>query len=147
MRAATVPLLLFVVACGGEEPTAEIVSATPEALVTSDDASDDLTLVVRYEDPNGDLGTGSARVHDCRSANVTTELPVPPIANEDGVEGEIAITGEIELVLADVGAALAGPIPEACDSAGVGPGAFCVVLVDAAGNESEPACTGVLKIE
>jgi hypothetical protein len=145
--AIPIATLLFLAACTGDEPTVEIVSATPEALLTEDDANDDLTLVVRYEDPNGDLGGGVARVHDCRSESVMTELALPAIANEDGVQTEISMSGELQLVLADVGAIPEATLPEACDFGGVGPGAFCVVLVDAAGNESDPACTDVLAIK
>jgi hypothetical protein len=138
---------LLLAACAGDEPTAEIVSATPEALLPADDANDDLTLVVHYEDPNGDLGGGVARVHDCRSESVTTELSLPAIANDAGVETEISMSGELQLVLADVGVVAQGAPPEPCELGGVGAGAFCVVLVDAAGNESDPACTEVLAIK
>lgn len=145
--ASTIAALLLFAGCAGNEPTAEIVSATPEALLTDDDANDDLTLVVRYEDPNGDLGGGTARVHDCRSDGVTTELPLPAIANDHGVESEISMTGELQLLLTDVGAIAEGAPPEACEFDGAGAGAFCVVLVDLAGNESDPACTEVLAIK
>ncbi|NUO49757.1 MAG: hypothetical protein HOV80_12955 [Polyangiaceae bacterium] len=148
MKAALVTLTsLLLAACAGEVPSAEIVSATPEALMTMDDANDDLTLVVHYSDPNGDLGTGKARVHDCRSEGVTTEFALPELANWNGVELEIEMTGEIKLVLTDVGVVPEGTLPEPCEFAGVGAGAFCVVLVDAAGNESDPACTEVLAIK
>jgi hypothetical protein len=141
-------LLVGAAACGGgEEPTVEIVSSAPAALVTADDTQDDLTLRVRYEDPTGDLGGGLARVHDCRSANVTTELRIPPIANERGVDEQIAISGELELLVTDIGTAPSGGPSEVCRDAGAEAGAFCVVLVDAAGNESDAACTEVLAIE
>lgn len=147
-KAKVLAVLLCLGACGGgEEPTVEIVSSAPAALVTSDDTRDDLTLRVRYEDPTGDLGGGIARIHDCRSANVVTELTIPAIANKAGVDEQIAISGELELVVTDIGASPSGGPSEVCTSAGGEPGAFCVVLVDAAGNESDAACTETLAIE
>ena len=87
-----------------QAPSVEVVSATPDALVTTDDALDDLTIRVRYEDPTGDLGGGTARVHDCRSAAVVTELGIPTISNAVGVDEKIAISGELELVVTEPGA-------------------------------------------
>jgi hypothetical protein len=133
--------------CATEAPTAEIVEVTPDAVVAAEDAKDDLTIVVRYEDPNGDLGGGTARVHDCRSAGVVSVLDIPAIANEEGVAAEIAIEGEIDLLVPDVGGS---PLPgrsTVCEEAAAAPGAFCVVLVDAAGNESDAACTEVIRFE
>ncbi|MBL9025736.1 MAG: hypothetical protein JNL21_26310 [Myxococcales bacterium] len=131
-------------ACGeGDAPSVEILSAFPDALVPEDDTKDDLTLRVRYEDPTGDLGGGTARVHDCRSASVITELEVPAIANEGAAREGVAISGELELHVTDVGASPSGGRSETCDAAGAEPGAFCVVLVDAAGNESEPDCAEI----
>jgi hypothetical protein len=132
---------------GGEAPSVEVVSASPDALVTADDALDDLTIVVRYQDPTGDLGGGVALVHDCRSASVVTSLEIPTIANPAGVQEGIAISGELELVVTDVGTQPSAGVSEVCDTAGAQAGAFCVVLVDAAGNESEPGCTQVLAIQ
>jgi hypothetical protein len=125
----------------------EIVSASPEALVTADDARDDLTIDLRYEDPDGDLGGGIARVHDCRSDAVVTDLELAAIADDEGVAAEIAVSGRLRLLLADVGRLPAGRLPEVCASADASAGAFCVVLVDSAGNASEPACTATLRLE
>jgi hypothetical protein len=138
---------LVLAGCSGDEPSLEIVSASPEALVTADDAQDDLTIVLRYEDTDGDLGGGIARVHDCRSDAVVTDLELAAIADEEGVAAEIAVSGQLRLLLADVGGLSPGRLPEACASADASAGAFCVVLVDAAGNESEPACTAQLRLE
>lgn len=143
------PLTIFILAAGcdgGEAPSVEVVSATPDALVTTDDALDDLTIRVRYEDPTGDLGGGTARVHDCRSAAVVTELGIPTISNAVGVDEKIAISGELELVVTDVGTQPSAGVSDVCDTAGAAAGAFCVVLVDGAGNESDPGCTPVLQI-
>ncbi len=141
-------VLVLALGCGDDAaPTVEVVSATPDALVTTDDALDDLSIVVRYEDATGDLGGGVARVHDCRSATVVTDLEIPTISNAAGVDEEIAISGELELVVNDVGTQPRTGVSPVCESAGVGAGAFCVVLVDAAGHESEPGCTPVLQIQ
>ncbi len=145
--APLVLLAAWAASCATSEPFAEIVSATPESLVTSDDARDDLTLRVRYSDPDGDLGGGLLRVHDCRAATLVTELDVPPIASEPGVDAGIVMEGELTVVLSDVGAVAVPTRSSVCRSAGAPPGAFCVVLVDASGNESEPACTGALAVE
>ena len=68
-------------ACAADiAPSAEIQSATPDQLTPSDDASDDLTIALRYDDGDGDLGGGVADVYDCRADGVVTELAIPPIA-------------------------------------------------------------------
>lgn len=134
-------------ACGvSPVPTVEILEATPEALIASDDTNDDLTLKVAYSDGDGDLGQGVAHIHDCRAEGLVTTLTIPRIANDEAVAQGVPIEGELDLVLADLGAIEAAEVPPACAELGVGApegGAqvFCVVLVDAAGNESEGACS------
>ncbi len=151
-----VPAALFLLClsgCGGEvTPTVEIVSATPDELVASDDAKDDLAIVVRYADPDGDLGQGTARIHDCRAEGVVTELSIPRLANDDAVAAGASIEGELTLTVADVGAVTpSAKVPDVCADLGVGAAeggaqAFCVVLTDSAGNESEGACTKAITV-
>jgi hypothetical protein len=136
-----------VAACGSPvEPSAAIESVTPDSLTTSDDALDDLTIVVAYDDGDGDLGEGVARIFDCRADGLVTELPIPAIA-PGGVAGETRITGTLELHVNDVGAAPAGgTVPATCRDLGItempaGQAVFCVVLVDAAGHEGSGDCT------
>jgi hypothetical protein len=130
-------------ACGADPaPTAEIVEASPNELDTADDLQDDLTLVVRYVDEDGDLGGGVAEVHDCRAAGVVSQLALPPIASAEAVDEGVRIEGQLRLVVSDVGDVAPGALPEVCEDAT----AFCLVLVDTAGNRSESACTGPISI-
>lgn len=148
--------LLFAAApsgcAGSSAPTVEIIQASPEVLSASDDARDDLTITVRYFDPDGDLGQGTARIVDCRAEGLVTLLPIPRIAGDEAV-GRVPIQGEISLVVSDIGVSPAsGAVPPACAELGVeaateGAGAFCVVLVDAAGHESDAACTKTIAVE
>jgi hypothetical protein len=134
------------------EPTATVLSAAPEALVLGDDTRNDLTIVIAYEDGDGDLGHGTARIHDCRADGVVSELALPSIASEDGVDEGVAITGELELRLNDVGdVTAAAAAPAACAELGApAPAAdqvvFCVVLVDAAGTSGEGDCTAAVAL-
>ena len=138
---------------GGSVPVVEIVEATPEALSASDDGEDDLTIVVRYSDPDGDLGQGTARIFDCRAEDLVTELAIPRIANDEAVAARAPIQGEMALVVADVGAVAASEsVPAECADLGVsgpsgGAQVFCVVLVDVAGHESDGACTKPIAVE
>lgn len=141
-------------ACGAPViPTVEILEASPEALTASNDANDDLTLLVRYADGDGDLGQGIAQIHDCRAEGLVTELAIPRIANDDAVAQKVPIAGELTLVVADVGAIeAAAKVPSLCADLGVaapeeGAQVFCVVLVDAAGNESEGACSSPVVVK
>lgn len=145
-------LLVAIAACGGDDPNpiATITAATPEALAPADDTRDDLTITVRYDDGDGDLGDGLAEIHDCRADGLVTELPIPAIA-PTGVAGE-RITGTLELHVNDVGAIESTSLPEACEVLGVAELAsaetvFCVVLVDAAGHRGDGDCTGPIAIE
>jgi hypothetical protein len=129
-------------------PSVTITNATPETLVPDDDSLDDLTITVRYDDGDGDLGEGVAEVHDCRAAGLVTELPIPAIAPTTGVH----ITGTLELHVNDVGAVTSAALPETCEELGVaelGPNeaVFCVILVDVAGNRSTGDCTLPILVE
>jgi hypothetical protein len=146
--------LLFITAlaaCGGasENPSATVVSATPEELVTSDDALDDVTITVEYDDGDGDLGTGIAEIHDCRADGIITELPLPAIASPDRVGDHI--TGTLELHVNDVGAIARDAQPAVCADLGVEALAadqtvFCVVLVDKAGHRGDGDCTNPITL-
>ena len=141
-------LVLLAAGCADDPaPSATIKSATPDQLTPSDDTLDDLTIQLRYEDRDGDLGGGVADVYDCRSADVTIELPIPPIAATAGQH----ITGTLELHVNDIGDLVATAMPRPCADLGVGPLAantavFCVVLVDAAGHRGSGACTSPIAI-
>jgi len=145
-------LITALAACGGgasDTPSATVVSATPEELVTSDDALDDVTITVDYDDGDGDLGLGLAEVHDCRAAGLVTELVLPAIAS-DGRVGD-HITGTLELHVNDVGTIAPGTQPEVCAELGVESLAadqtvFCVVLVDQKGHRGDGDCTTALTL-
>jgi hypothetical protein len=150
------PLALLLVlplagaACGVDAaPSARVKTATPDRLVAADDALDDLLITVEYEDGDGDLGTGTAQVHDCRAEGLRTDLVIPVIAQE-ALIGE-PISGTLELHVNDVGALAAATVPEICrdlgvDSVGAGAAVFCVTLVDAAGHEGDGDCTGEIAV-
>lgn len=146
-------LVLALAACGGDQgpdPIATITATTPDTLVPDDDALDDLTITVRYDDGDGDLGGGIAEVHDCRADGVVTELPIPDIAPES-IIGE-HITGTLELHVNDIGLVSSTALPEVCADLGVaelagGEAVFCVLLVDAAGNRGEGDCTAAITLE
>jgi hypothetical protein len=151
MRSCLFTVLL--VACGGPDtsPSVTVEAATPEQLAPADDARDDLTITVRYDDGDGDLGTGTAEVHDCRADGLVTTLAIPAIA-PPSIEGE-HITGTLELHINDVGAVTASAaLPEVCAELGVAELAgaetvFCVLLVDAAGHRGNGDCTATIALE
>ena len=154
MKLFLIASLLATAACTGDAvtPTVEIVSASPDALVPADDSADDLTIVIRYHDPDGDLVSGVAEVHDCRADNLVTTLDIPPIASDDAVAASVPITGTLQLVVADVGDITPDRIlPAACADTTTTVTAtetpFCVILVDSADNPSPPACTAPVQIE
>jgi hypothetical protein len=109
---------------------------------------DQLTIRVSYRDADGDLGGGTAEVHDCRAESLVTRLPLPPIASEEAVQRGVTIEGELDLVVPNV--ALVDPeppLPTAC--VGQSPPRrnqtpFCVILGDTAGNRTAIGCTGAL---
>src|SRR5262249_18478205 len=128
-------------------PSATITSATPDQLMPADDALDDLTISLRYDDGDGDLGGGVAEVHDCRTDELKIELAIPPIAAERGRH----ITGTLELHVNNIGAIDADALPKACADLGVAALAantavFCVVLVDTAGHHGGGDCTQPIQI-
>ncbi len=144
--------LLATAACADDAvtPTVEIVSASPDTLVPADDSADDLTIVVRYRDPDGDLGGGVAEIHDCRADDLVTRLDIPPIASDDAVAAGVPITGTLQLVVADIGDVTPDRIPpSACadaDPATASQTPFCVILLDSATNPSPPTCTPPIQI-
>jgi len=143
MLLVSIAALAGLAACTDDpSPRATIKSATPDQLTPSDDALDDLTITLRYDDADGDLGGGVAEIHDCRAADVVTELAIPAIAGE----AHQHITGELDLRVNDIGALATGALPAECAALGVdqvAPGTvvFCVVLADAAGHRGPGACT------
>lgn len=155
MRRAALALCLALGAlagCGDEAPTVEVLSASPAELDPAIDAADDLTLRVKYADPDGDLGGGAAEVVDCRGEGLVTRLVLPAIASAEAVDEGASIEGEMTLVVTDVGVAPAAEAPPAaCAELGVGAPsggaqAFCVVLIDAAGNAGAGDCTEPIRV-
>lgn len=156
MRAISLCLAVsLLVGCGDDDPapTVEIMEVTPESLDPSSDAADDLSIVVRYADSDGDLGGGTADVHDCRAADLVTSMQIPPIASEEAVAEGVAIEGMLELVVADIGdVTVDSAAPPACADLGVeapsaGQAVFCVILTDAAGNAGVGDCTDPVAFE
>jgi hypothetical protein len=146
MRLSPWGVALACVACGGNPtPEVQIVAVSPEEIDPRNDATNDVTITVRYYDGDGDLGGGVADIHDCRTVDLVTRLDIPPIANEASA-GEVAIDGTLELLVADV-TEVAGA-GDGCMAFGVEPAglAFCVVLEDAAGHASNAACTASLAL-
>ena len=150
MKTILLTALLGAAACtDSEAPSASVVSAAPDQLVPADDALDDLVITVEYGDADGDLGGGTAEVHDCRADGLRTELPIPEIA-PDAVVGK-PIRGRLALHVNDVGAAAAGAPPAVCrelgvDQVGAGTAVFCVILVDAAGHAGDGDRTGEIAV-
>lgn len=149
----TLPLLFLaaLAACGevSDTPSVTVKSATPDQLVVTDDALDDVTITIAYEDGDGDLGTGVAEVHDCRADGVVTEVVLPAIASEDRIGDHI--TGTLELHVNDVGTIALGTQPALCADLGVpslsaDQTVFCVQLVDAAGNRGDGDCTSTIAL-
>jgi hypothetical protein len=140
--------VVAVAACSDDPaPGVTIESATPDQLVPSDDTRNDLTIAVRYDDSDGDLGGGIVDVYDCRAAAAMTELAIPQIAADRGQH----IAGTLELHVNDVGALASAALPETCDELGVAALAantavFCVVLEDAAGHRGGGDCTQPIEI-
>lgn len=145
-----IPLAVCLVAAACSDdpaPGVSIKSATPGQLVPSDDTRNDLTIAVRYDDSDGDLGGGVADVYDCRAAAAMTALAIPEIAQDRGQH----ITGTLDLHVNDIGALPGGALPDACDELGVaalaaGTAVFCVVLEDAAGHRGGGDCTQPIEI-
>lgn len=147
MLAATAGLALAACTDDDPAPRATIKAVTPDQVTASDDALDDLTITLRYDDLDGDLGGGVAEVHDCRSDGIMIALAIPPIAGAPHQH----ITGALELHVNDIAALAPGAAPEVCRGLGVGPATadaavFCVVLVDAAGHRGPGTCTRAIAI-
>lgn len=153
MRRVLVLLVLGACADPDPAPHAVVVSAAPDALVTADDARDDLTIVVEYTDGDADLGGGVALVHDCRADGLVTTLELLPIASDEAVAEGVPIAGTLELVVADIGLVTpAASPPAACAALDVPAAApdsavFCVLLQDAAGHEGSGDCTPPIALE
>jgi len=146
-------LVLALTACADPDPAPAVTveAATPDHLTPADDALDDLTITVRYDDADGDLGGGTAEIHDCRGEGLASVLPVPAIAPASIVDGEAPIRGTLELRVNDVGAVATASLPAACADLGApAPAAdatvFCVVLVDAAGHRGPGDCTATITL-
>lgn len=144
-------LITALAACGGASDTPDVTvkAVTPEELVTSDDALDDVTITVDFDDGDGDLGLGIAEIHDCRSDGTITELPLPAIASEKR-EGD-HISGTLELHVNDVGLIALGTQPALCQDLGVASldasqTVFCVVLVDQKGHKADGDCTAPITL-
>ena len=142
------PLLSGLAACSDDPaPSASIEKVAPDSLTASDDATNDLTITLKYSDADGDLGGGTVEVHDCRADDLTTQLAIPAIAKSKGNH----ITGELDVNVNDIGSFAAGTMPSACSELGVAALApdqsvFCVVLVDAAGHRGTGSCTAAIAI-
>lgn len=141
-------LAVMVAACASDPaPSASIESVTPDQLDPADDALDDLTIQLRYDDGDGDLGGGVADVYDCRADSVMIELAIPPIA----AAPDQHISGALALHVNDIGEITGTALPRPCAELGVKPLAagtavFCVVLVDAAGHRGGGDCTQPIAI-
>lgn len=154
MRGLISILFVAAVACGDADPApvATVVEFTPESLDPADDNADDLTIVVDYADSDGDLGEGTAAVHDCRAEDLVVSFALPPIASETAIADRVPIEGTLTVVVADVGDVPAESRPPlACEDLGVeavgdGQAVFCIVLTDAAGNTGPGDCTGAVAI-
>jgi hypothetical protein len=143
-------LLLVLVGCADDPaPRVTVISATPDHVDPADDAADDVSIRVDYEDDDGDLGGGIAEIHDCRDEVLVTKLDIPPIANDERVGSHIQ--GSLDLFLTDVGAATSTSVAATCADLGIstlaaGTTAFCVVLVDAADHAGPGDCTAPITI-
>jgi hypothetical protein len=145
-------MMIVLAGCAPSEiPEVEVLGLGPESLDLHSDADNDATIALRYSDGNGDLGGGVARLTDCRGGNVVIELALPPIANDDAVDEQVAIEGEIQLLVNDVipvaqqGASACADLQDAVVPA-EGEISYCVELRDSAGNVSEPDCSPAIAI-
>jgi hypothetical protein len=136
-------LLAVTAACAADPaPGAEIRSVAPDQVTPLDDALDDLTITVRYDDGDGDLGGGTAEIRDCRADDLVIDTAIPQIAPQAGDH----ITGTLELHINDIGDLTPTALPRSCADLGVaalapGTTVFCVTLVDAAGHRGAGDCT------
>ncbi|MGE0401492.1 MAG: hypothetical protein AB7T06_32625 [Kofleriaceae bacterium] len=145
--------LLMTAACADDDPapSATVRMATPDSLTPADDRLDDLTISIDYLDADGDLGGGTAEIHDCRSDALVTLLEIPAIAPDDIVDGDAGVKGSLDLHVNDVGATTSSALPDACAELGIDEmspdeAVFCVILVDAAGHRGAGDCTESIAI-
>ena len=132
-------------------PTATVTAATPDTLTPADDLLDDLTITIEYADGDGDLGGGTAEVHDCRGNGLVTALLIPQIAAPAVVDAKTPNTGTLDLHVNDVGALATAELATACADLGAAAPtstetAFCVILVDAAGHRGDGDCTAAITL-
>ena len=153
MLRTTMLAITLLAGCTDDDPapTATVREATPDTLRPDDDRLDDLTITVDYVDADGDLGEGTAEVHDCRGEGLVTSLPLPAIADDAIVDEMTRIAGSLVLHVNDVGAVAEAALPATCEELGApapAPDAtvFCVVLVDAAGNRGSGDCTPTITL-
>lgn len=151
MKIILLGCVLAAAGCDSVSPIATVETVAPDRLVLADDSLDDLVITVRYDDGDGDLGGGVARIVDCRGADLQTDLPLPAIAPEPVVEEGRHITGTLELHVNDIGDVTPGVAPSRCHELGIdevspGTAVFCVVLEDAAGHEGEGDCTQAIAL-
>lgn len=149
MRALPLVLLAALAAlagCGSDSPAPSVTveSVTPDHVTLSDDAANDVELIVRYSDGDGDLGGGTAEIHDCRADALVTSLAIPAIASPDRI-GQ-PISGELDLYVTDIGPAATEAVPATCKELGVAAldastTVLCVVLVDAKGHRGTGDCS------
>jgi hypothetical protein len=151
-------IVLISTACGSDaavsgELRIDLVSYSPDQLTATDDARDDLALVVHYDDPDADLGGGTAEVQDCRGAALASVLDLPAIASEAAIAAKAPIRGELTLHVEDIGAIGEGTaLPELCREGKArapraGEALFCLRLVDMAGHVSNVVCTGAIAVK
>jgi len=152
MKLLLLAVTLFA-ACTDEDPapSATVTSATPDTLTTEDDRLDDLTIAIDYADGDGDLGGGTAEVHDCRANGIVTALLIPDIAAASVVKAKTPITGSLDLHVNDVGALVTAELATECANLGAPAPtptetAFCVILVDVAGHRGDGDCTTVITL-
>ena len=148
-------LLTFALLAGCSDenpnPTATVTAATPDMLTPDDDLLDDLTITIEYTDGDGDLGGGTAEVHDCRGNGLMTALLIPEIAAAAVVAAKTPITGTLDLHVNDVGALATAVLADTCAELGApAPTStetvFCVILVDAAGHRGDGDCTAAITL-
>jgi hypothetical protein len=147
-------LLAAVVAgCSGADPapSATVKSATPDSLMPADDTLDDLTITVAYVDGDGDLGTGTASIYDCRADDLVTALPIPSIAPQSIVSAKDEISGTLDIIVNNVGDVATVGLAAKCSDLGVaalpaGQTVFCVELTDVAGHTGSGDCTDPITI-
>ena len=137
-------LLSALVACGCADHTLTV------AVLDASAAGSDVTVKVRYHDGDANLGGGRALLHDCRGADLVTELALPPIASDAAMQAGVPIEGELDLTVQGVRSVAPASLPDLCASLGVsltdGKTVFCVELEDAAGTRSNGSCTAPIAI-